>query len=142
MPIKTKRWSDLRKKSDGFRLLVCRFRPRALKKEEETWDAWWNDLGPSSELHAALYGKTGEELTWEEFITRYTAEMNGEQAQEMIAALAEQVVAGKTITLLCSKSCSKASRCHRTLLKALIEERIAAMPGEASEAARVPQAVG
>ncbi len=137
MPIKTKRWNDPRKKSDGFRLLVCRFRPRALKKEDETWDAWWKELGPSAELHAAIYGKTGEEITWEEFTRRYTEEMKGEQAQEMIAVLAEQVAAGKTVTLLCSKSCAKASRCHRSLLKALLEERLPATPTVASETASV-----
>ena len=38
MPIKTKRWCDPRKKSDGWRILICRYRPRALKKEDETWD--------------------------------------------------------------------------------------------------------
>ena len=42
MPIKTKRWDDPREPDDGFRLLICRYRPRALKKENETWDP---DLG-------------------------------------------------------------------------------------------------
>ncbi len=32
MPIRTKRWNDPRDPGDGFRLLVCRYRPRGLRK--------------------------------------------------------------------------------------------------------------
>ena len=52
MPIKTKRWDDPRKRDDGFRLLICRYRPRALPKADETWDLWWKQLGPSKELRS------------------------------------------------------------------------------------------
>jgi len=38
--------------------------------------------------------------------------------------LAEQVAAGKTITLLCSSACTDPTHCHRTLLKQLIEEQL------------------
>jgi uncharacterized protein YeaO (DUF488 family) len=120
--IKTKRWNQPRKKSDGMRILVCRFRPRALKKEDETWDLWWKDLGPSPELHAAIYGKEGPAIAWEEFRTRYLEEMK--EQEETIAMLAEKVAEGKTITLLCSSSCLKEDRCHRSLLKELIEARL------------------
>jgi uncharacterized protein YeaO (DUF488 family) len=121
--IKTKRWDDRRAKSDGFRLLICRYRPRALPKEKETWDLWWSHLGPSKELHAAYYGKHGQTpITWEEYRQRYLKEMKGEEQRESIAILAEKVAAGKIITLLCSSACTDAAHCHRTLLKQLIEE--------------------
>jgi uncharacterized protein YeaO (DUF488 family) len=120
--IKTKRWNQPRKKSDGMRILVCRFRPRALKKEDETWDLWWKDLGPSPELHAAFYGKSGPPITWEEYRAQYLEEMK--EQEETIALLAEKVAEGKTITLLCSSSCLKADRCHRSLLKELIEAHL------------------
>src|SRR5579872_2276674 len=45
--IRTRRWNDPKKKGDGMRLLVCRYRPRALPKSDETWDLWWSHLGPS-----------------------------------------------------------------------------------------------
>lgn len=122
--IKTKRWDQPRRKADGFRLLICRYRPRALPKSKETWDLWWSHLGPSKELHAAFYGKHGQTpITWEEYRRLYLDEMKGEQQQESIAILAEQSAAGKTITLLCSSACTDATRCHRTLLKELIEEQ-------------------
>lgn len=122
--IKTKRWDQPRKKSDGMRLLICRYRPRALPKAEETWDLWWSHLGPSKELHAAFYGKHGQTpIGWDEYRQRYLEEMRGEQQQESIALLAEKIAQGNTITLLCSSACTDASHCHRTLLKELIEAR-------------------
>ena len=129
--IKTKCWDQRREADDGFRLLICRYRPRALPKKKETWDLWWCQLGPSKELHAAFYGKSGQPINWEEYRRRYLDEMKGEPQQESIAVLAEKVAAGHAITLLCSSACTDAKHCHRTLLKELIEE----------EANRLPQSV-
>ena len=75
--IKTKRWNDPAEPDDGFRLLVCRYRPRGVPKAKETWDVWWKDLGPSRELHAEVYGKHGPPLTWAAFRRRYLHEMGG-----------------------------------------------------------------
>jgi uncharacterized protein YeaO (DUF488 family) len=122
--IRTRRWNDKKKRGDGLRLLICRYRPRALPKEDETWDLWWPHLGPRRELHAAFYGKHGQTpLTWEEYRAKYLKEMMDQQ--ETIDLLAEKVAQGKTITLLCSSACNDASHCHRSLLKGLIEERVA-----------------
>ena len=125
MPIRTRRWCDAKKKGDGFRILICRYRPRALPKSDETWDKWYADLGPSKELHAAFYGKAGDPITLEEYERRYLDEMSHQA--EFIQALAELVAEGKTITLLCSSACTNPKRCHRSLLKRLIEERVAAL---------------
>jgi uncharacterized protein YeaO (DUF488 family) len=122
MPIRTKRWNDPRERSDGIRLLVSRFRPRGLRTEDETWDAWWKELGPSQELHAAYYGKSGPPIGWDEYRQRYLAEMAGQE--ERIAGLAQRVAAGETLTLLCSSACMDPSRCHRTLLCELIERHL------------------
>jgi uncharacterized protein YeaO (DUF488 family) len=123
--IKTKRWDDPREADDGFRLLICRYRPRALPKKKETWDLWWSQLGPSKELHAAFYGKHGQlPINLAEYTRRYLDEMKGEEQRESIAVLAEKVAEGKTITLLCSSACTDPAHCHRTLLKELIEEQV------------------
>jgi uncharacterized protein YeaO (DUF488 family) len=126
MPIKTKRWNDLKEADDGFRLLICRYRPRALPKKDETWDVWYKDLGPSKELHADFYGKHGPPIGWEEYRRRYLEEM--EEQREAIAGLAELVAEGKAITLLCSSACEDASHCHRSLLQQLIEEQLKQPP--------------
>jgi uncharacterized protein YeaO (DUF488 family) len=123
MPIKTKRWNDPADPDDGHRLLVTRYRPRGLPKSEETWDAWEKGLAPSVELHAAAYGK-GERLTlnWDIYRQRYLKEMLAQAAK--IKALAERAAAGETITLLCSAQCTREERCHRSLLKMLIEKNL------------------
>jgi hypothetical protein len=41
-----------------------------------------------------------------------------------IKALADRVRAGETITLLCSSQCTREDRCHRSLLKGLIEAQL------------------
>src|SRR5438876_9199582 len=126
MLIKTKRWDEPKEDDDGFRLLICRYRPRALPKNKETWTLWHPNLGPSKELHAAFYGKTGDAISWDEYRRRYLEEMKARETD--IAYLAERVAGGATLTLLCSSACTDAAHCHRTLLKELIEQRLAQVP--------------
>src|SRR5205823_13794510 len=103
--IKTKRWDDPREADDGFRLLICHYRPRALPKKKETWDLWWKHLGPSAELHAAFYGKKGQlPINWETYKERYLAEMKAQE--ESLGILADKVASGMTLTLLCSSACT------------------------------------
>jgi uncharacterized protein YeaO (DUF488 family) len=116
--LKTKRWNDAAERSDGQRLLVCRYRPRGVRKDEETWDAWVPALAPSCELHADYYGKHGAPIPWSEFRRRYLAEMKAQRDE--VAALGARVAAGETITLLCSSACADPSLCHRTLLRDLL----------------------
>ena len=128
--IHTKRWSDPADPSDGTRILVCRYRPRGVAKAAETWSEWLPDLGPSKQLHADAYGKGGVELAWTNYRLRYLREMTLQR--EAIHALAKRVTNGETITLLCSTQCERESRCHRSLLKELVErevERVSIKPG-------------
>jgi uncharacterized protein YeaO (DUF488 family) len=119
VPIRTRRWNDPKEPGDGFRLLVCRYRPRGVPRTAETWDEWWPELGPSRELHAAYYGKQGQPITFEQYTPRYFEEMKSQRFR--LRALAERVAAGETITLLCSSACTDPQCCHRTLLARLIE---------------------
>ena len=125
MPVRTKRWNDPRDPDDGFRLLITRYRPRALPRRDETWDAWSPALGPSKTLLAAFQGARGPALPWAEYAAYYTDEMAHEAAR--IDELARRVASGETITLLCAASCLDPRRCHRTLLARLIEHRAAAL---------------
>jgi uncharacterized protein YeaO (DUF488 family) len=85
------------------------------------------NLGPSKDLHAAAYAKVGLGISWEVYRTRYRAEMRQQVAA--ISKLAEQLRSGQTITLLCSSQCQRESRCHRSLLKELIELEIEKLDG-------------
>src|SRR3954454_22327055 len=120
--IKTKRWDDPKEPDDGHRLLVTRYRPRGVSKADETWDAWDPHLGPSVALHAAVYGKGVLPIPWATYRVRYLSEMR--QQRERIAELAKRVSAGESIALLCSSACERESRCHRSLLKELIEAEL------------------
>ena len=124
MPIRTARWCVPAEPDDGLRILVCRFRPRALPRAQETWDVWMRELGPSPALLKAFQGKAGRPLSLAEYRARYVAEM--EAQRDTLARLAARVARGETLTLLCSKDCIIEQACHRTLLKELIEREVAA----------------
>ena len=74
---------------------------------------------------AAAYGKNGLQISWDTYRAAYVREMKSQQAA--IAELAARIKAGETITLLCSSQCTRESRCHRSLLKELIEVTAAAL---------------
>jgi uncharacterized protein YeaO (DUF488 family) len=119
MPIRTKRWNDPIDLADGFRLLVCRYRPRGVSKSDETWNSWDPALAPSKALHAAMYSEDASKLPWPVYRRRYLDEMKSQLPR--IQALADRSRAGETITLLCSSACARESRCHRSLLRELVE---------------------
>lgn len=135
--VRTKRWNDPVAKDDGTRLLVTRYRPRALKKHRENWDEWLKQLAPSVALHAAAYGKDAPAIPFDEYRERYFAEMRG--VSGVITALAERVRGGESLTLLCSTACTDPQRCHRTLLRSLVYEALGEPepPGEQRPASAV-----
>jgi uncharacterized protein YeaO (DUF488 family) len=118
--VTTKRWNDPREESDGVRILVTRYRPRALPKADETWDIWIRDLGPSAELHAAFYGKNGPRISWSDYRVAYLREMK--RATAAIRRIVELMSSGERVTLLCSSACIHDDRCHRSILRGLIAE--------------------
>lgn len=121
MPLRTKRWNDPAEADDGFRVLICRGRPRGVPKAAEPWDAWWKDLGPSRELLDAFHGKRGRPVTWPVYAKRYLDEMRGAAQVFLIRGLRQRLATGEPITLLCSTACTDPERCHRTLLARILE---------------------
>jgi uncharacterized protein YeaO (DUF488 family) len=123
--IRTRRWNDPAEPGDGTRILVTRYRPRGVSKAEETWDVWMRHLAPSAELVAAFYGKgpTKTPVTWPAYRATYLREMC--EQRDAIADLARRVAGGETLTLLCSSACEREARCHRSLLRELIEAELA-----------------
>ena len=123
MPIHTRRWNDPPGPDEGHRLLVTRYRPRGVAKADETWDAWEPKLGPSKELHRFVYTDSSSPIPWPQYRRQYIAEQRANK--DLIADLARRASAGETITLLCSSACTRESRCHRSILKELIEAAMA-----------------
>jgi uncharacterized protein YeaO (DUF488 family) len=129
--LKTKRWDDLVEEGDGTRILITRYRPRGLPKESETWQEWRREVAPSEELLAAFHGKGGGQISWAGYVRAYLREMK--KAKEVIEELARRVAGGETVTLLCSSQCVRENRCHRSLLRELIEAEVERMVREGSE---------
>jgi uncharacterized protein YeaO (DUF488 family) len=82
--------------ADGRRILVDRLWPRGVSKERANLDDWCKEVAPTDDLRR-WYGHQPERF--EEFSTRYRAELaEGEQA-EALARLAAEARTG-TVTLL------------------------------------------
>jgi uncharacterized protein YeaO (DUF488 family) len=118
----TRRWNDPAQPGDGTRVLVCRYRPRGVRKQDETWDEWYPALGPSPALHAAAYGKGQPAIDFATYRRRYLEEMADDPGRFYLRALAGRVAAGETLTLLCSSACVDETRCHRSVLAGWILE--------------------
>lgn len=122
MPVRTRRWNDPPLPDDGLRILITRYRPRGVAKADETWHVWRPELGPSRALLAQFKGKGTGSIDWPMYRRLYLREMKHQLAA--IRELADRVRRGETITLLCSSSCDRESRCHRSILKELIEQQL------------------
>jgi uncharacterized protein YeaO (DUF488 family) len=131
--LRTKRWCDPVELDDGFRVLISRYRPRGVAAADETWSGFMPQLGPSKALHAAFYAKPGTTpVDWDQYAARYLGEMRAQQF--WIHNLAELHTRGDTVTLLCSSACTEEARCHRTLLRGLIEVEAASIERSGSTA--------
>jgi uncharacterized protein YeaO (DUF488 family) len=104
---------DASSPGDGARILVMRLWPRGVRKDAV--DEWFKTLGTSLPL---IREWKGGRIQWAEFKTRFLAEMESPEKKVLIACLAERS-RNETITLLCS--CKDESRCHRSILRELIE---------------------
>jgi uncharacterized protein YeaO (DUF488 family) len=121
--IRTRRWNDPAQPGDGTRVLVTRYRPRGVRKQDETWDEWYPALGPSVALHAAAYGKgLPAPIDFATYKRRYLEEMADDPGRFYLRAMAGRVAAGESLTLLCSSACVDETRCHRSVLAAWILE--------------------
>jgi uncharacterized protein YeaO (DUF488 family) len=136
--IRTRRWNDPVEPGDGARILVCRYRPRGVRKDAETWDEWWPALGPSVELHAAAYGKGQPAIDFAEYRRRYLEEMAQDPGRFHLRALALRAAAGETLTLLCSSACTDEAECHRSILREMILALAASRDGGADGARAAP----
>ena len=110
--VRIKRVYEPRSAEDGYRLLIMRKWPRGIRREAV--DAWDKELGPSLELLAGF--RLGR-ISWPDYVERYTAEMRRKPG--LVHALADRA-RKETVTLLCG--CPEEKRCHRSVLKRLVEE--------------------
>jgi uncharacterized protein YeaO (DUF488 family) len=112
-----------RKPGEGLRLGTVRRPPRGVPKSDfarlDYYDVWFPNLSPSAELvHEAL--KAPGERAWAAFSQKFRREMSlPDRSRELdvLAALSHQT----NLSLGCY--CQEERRCHRSLLRELLEDR-------------------
>ncbi|PIC87822.1 hypothetical protein CSV72_01330 [Sporosarcina sp. P20a] len=82
MPVQIKRVYDDAEKADGLRVLVDRFWPRGVSKEDAQVDEWLKDVGPSKEIRKWFDHDPDK---FEDFKKKYKEELkdNEEQQEEL-----------------------------------------------------------
>lgn len=82
---------------DGERILVDRVWPRGFRKDDPRVGTWFKDAAPSQELRT-WYGHRPERF--DEFVTRYEAELRTEHGAAAFEGLRELTRGKKTVTLV------------------------------------------
>ena len=117
------RLGSARAAGEGLRIGTVSRPPRGVPKSEfagQNWyDVWFPNLAPSVEtMHLAQRAQTDGE--WKAFVKRYRAEMatpDASRTLDLLAALSHQA----NFAVGCY--CADEARCHRSILRALLEER-------------------
>jgi uncharacterized protein YeaO (DUF488 family) len=123
MTIRILRLGTPRLLQEGTRIGVVRRLPRGIPKEryaaDDWFDVWYPELSPSLELLAQ--GKAVRtEAEWEDFARAFRAEMNRpapRRTLDLLAALSRSA----DFSIGCY--CADEARCHRSVLRTLLQER-------------------
>ena len=123
MTIRIVRLGTTRHPDEGTRIGTVRRPPRGVPKAEfstQNWyDVWFPNLAPTPET-MKLGQQADTPAAWSQFAKKYRAEMAAPDASrtlELLAALSQ----GSNFSVGCY--CEQESRCHRSLLRALLQEK-------------------
>ena len=116
------RYGSPRQRGEGLRIGAARHLPRGVKRGDwqrgNYFDTWLPLVAPTADLVAAF---KHEQITFPAFARRYRAQMKAPEARHVIDLLAA-VARSQPISVGCF--CEDESRCHRSILRALIAERV------------------
>ena len=122
--IRVVRLGTPRARGEGLRLGTVRLLPRGVKKgdvaKRDYFDLWLPEVAPSAELVSWALSQPWTDKRWATFARRYHSEMRKPAAQRLIALLA---AVSSTTNFSIGCYCENASRCHRSLLGELLQER-------------------
>jgi uncharacterized protein YeaO (DUF488 family) len=123
MTVRIVRLGSDRSPHEGLRIGTVRRPPRAVKKSEYAsknfYDVWLPTLAPSAGLVKLAQGAKSER-EWDRFMKKYRAEMatpENSATLDVLAALSRQT----DFSVGCY--CNDESRCHRSVLRALLLAR-------------------
>jgi uncharacterized protein YeaO (DUF488 family) len=130
MSIRIVRLGSDRLPGEGLRIGTVRRPPRGVPRNayasRNFYDVWLPALAPSPQL-VKLAQKADTPAEWRRFARRYRAEMarpENRATLDLLAALSHRT----DLSVGCY--CADESRCHRSVLRALLEERGARMQGK------------
>jgi len=107
---------------EGLRVGTVRRPPRGVPKAEfasrDFYDVWLPELAPSDGLVKAGQSAANES-EWQRFAKRYRAEMKQPAAARLLDLLA---ALSRHTAFAVGCYCADETRCHRSVLKALLEE--------------------
>jgi uncharacterized protein YeaO (DUF488 family) len=113
---------------EGPRLGTVRRPPRGVPKSEfatrDFFDVWYPNLAPSAELLTEGKRLADDEKVWMAFARKFRAEMMKPDASRTLDLLA---TLSHTADFSLGCYCEDEARCHRSVLRALLMERGAAM---------------
>jgi uncharacterized protein YeaO (DUF488 family) len=122
MTLRVVRLGTARRRGEGLRIGTVRHPPRGVPKSEhatQNWyDVWLPELAPSAET-MKLGRAAATERQWASFVKKYRAEMATPEKRrilDLLAAMSRQ----SNFSVGCY--CEEESRCHRSVLRALLEE--------------------
>jgi uncharacterized protein YeaO (DUF488 family) len=123
MPIRIVQLGTPRLPGEGLRLGTVRRPPRGVPRTEYAtrnyYDVWLPELAPSEALvKVGLRARSDRE--WQAFARRYRAEMKRPPAARLLDLLA---ALSPHAALSVGCYCEDEARCHRSILRALLEER-------------------
>ena len=123
MTVRIVRLGSDRSPDEGLRIGAVRRPPRGVKKSEYAaknfYDVWLPTLAPSAGT-VKLAQSAKSEREWDRFMKRYRAEMATPESRatlDLLAALSHQT----DFSVGCY--CPEESRCHRSVLRALLLAR-------------------
>jgi len=123
MAIRVVRLGSPRADGEGLRLGTVRRPPRGVPKSEHAardfYDVWLPEVAPSERLVKLALHAAGEGA-WRSFARRYRSEMKRLEASRLLDLLA---AFSHTSDFSVGCYCADESRCHRSLLRALLAER-------------------
>ncbi|HET9359793.1 MAG TPA: DUF488 family protein [Vicinamibacterales bacterium] len=124
MAIRIVRLGSPRALGEGLRLGTVRRPPRGVSKNElasrDFYDVWVPGVAPSELLLKQGKQSVDSEARWKAFARRYRSEMKRPEAARWLDLLA---ALSHTADLSVGCYCEDESRCHRSLLRQLLEER-------------------
>jgi len=123
MSVSIVRLGSARRRGEGTRIGTVRRPPRGVPKKDfarrDWYDVWFPVLAPSAAT-LKLAKSVESARQWQAFARRYRGEMRqpaAAQALDVMAAISHQA----NFSIGCY--CEDESRCHRSLLRALLAER-------------------